>query len=140
MIYLKDSKIKVTSAKEVAKVFQDILALEDKIDQEKEHYYVMHLNIRSQVMMVELVTIGVLNSSLVHPRETFRRAVISGSAAIIIAHNHPSGEVEPSDEDMKITRVMHEAGNILGIALLDHIIFTKDNYFSFKNNGGGENT
>jgi DNA repair protein RadC len=140
MIYLKDSKIKVTSAKEVAKVFQDILALEEKIDQEKEHYYVMHLDTRSQVKMVELVTIGILNSSLVHPRETFRRAVISGSAAIIIAHNHPSGEVEPSDEDMKITRVMHEAGNILGIALLDHIIFTKGNYFSFKNNGGGENT
>jgi DNA repair protein RadC len=140
MIYLKDSKIKVTSAKEVAKVFQDILALEEKIDQEKEHYYVMHLDTRSQVKMVELVTIGILNSSLVHPRETFRRAVISGSAAIIIAHNHPSGEVDPSDEDTKITRVMHEAGNILGIALLDHIIFTKDNYFSFKNNGGGENT
>lgn len=140
MIYLKDSKIKVTSAKEVAEVFQDILALEEKIDQEKEHYYVMHLDTRSQVKMVELVTIGILNSSLVHPRETFRRAVISGSAAIIIAHNHPSGEVEPSDEDMKITRIMHEAGNILGIALLDHIIFTKGNYFSFKNNGGGENT
>ena len=135
MIYLKDSKIKVTSAKEVAKVFQDILALEDKIDQEKEHYYVMHLNIRSQVMMVELVTIGVLNSSLVHPRETFRRAVIAGSAAIIIAHNHPSGEVDPSDEDTKITRVMLDAGNILGITMLDHIIFTKDNYYSFKNNG-----
>ncbi len=128
MIYLKDSKIKVTSAKEVAKVFQDILALEDKIDQEKEHYYVMHLNIRSQVMMVELVTIGVLNSSLVHPRETFRRAVIAGSASIIIAHNHPLGEVDPSDEDTKITRVMLDAGNILGITMLDHIIFTKDNY------------
>jgi DNA repair protein RadC len=140
MIYLKDSKIKVTSAKEVAKVFQDILALEEKIDQEKEHYYVMHLDTRSQVKMVELVTIGILDSSLVHPRETFRRAVISGSAAIIIAHNHPSGEVEPSEEDIKITRVMHEAGNILGIALLDHIIFTNDKYHSFKNNGGGKNT
>jgi DNA repair protein RadC len=140
MIYLKDSKIKVTSAEEVAKVFQDLLSLEDKIDQEKEHYYAMHLNIRSQVMMVELVTIGLLNNSLVHPRETFRRAVIAGSAAIIIAHNHPSGEVDPSDEDLKITRVMHEAGNILGIAMFDHIIFTKDNYFSFKNNGGSENT
>jgi DNA repair protein RadC len=135
MVYLKDSKIKITSAIEVAKVFQDLLALEDSIDQEKEHYYVMHLNIRSQVMMVELVTIGLLNSSLVHPRETFRRAVIAGSAAIIIAHNHPSGEVDPSDEDMKITRMMHEAGNILGIAMLDDVIFTKDNYYSFKNNG-----
>jgi DNA repair protein RadC len=91
MVYLKDSKIKITSVIEVTKVFQDLLALEDSIDQEKEHYYVMHLNIRSRVMMVELVTIGLLNSSLVHPRETFRRAVIAGSASIIIAHNHPTG-------------------------------------------------
>jgi proteasome lid subunit RPN8/RPN11 len=104
MIYLKDSKIKVQSPLEVAKVFQDLLALEDSIDQEKEHYYVMHLDTRSQVKMVELVTIGVLNSSVVHPRETYRRAVIAGSTAIIIAHNHPSGEVDPSDEDTKVTR------------------------------------
>jgi DNA repair protein RadC len=135
MIYLKDSKIKVQSPLEVAKVFQDLLALEDSIDQEKEHYYVMHLDTRSQVKMVELVTIGVLNSSVVHPRETYRRAVIAGSAAIIIAHNHPSGEVDPSDEDTKVTKAMFEAGNILGINMLDHIIFTKDKYFSFKNNG-----
>jgi DNA repair protein RadC len=118
MIYLKDSKIQVHGADEVARVFQDILALEDKIEQEKEHYYVMHLNIRSQVMMVELVTVGTLSSSLVHPRETFRRAVIAGSASIIIAHNHPSGEVDPSDEDMKVTRAMLDAGNILGLRCL----------------------
>ena len=135
MIYLKDSKIQVNGAAEVAQVFQDILALEDKIEHEKEHYYVMHLNIRSQVMMVELVTVGTLTSSLVHPRETFRRAVMAGAASIIIAHNHPSGEVDPSDEDMKVTRVMLDAGNILGITMLDHIIFTNDNYYSFKNNG-----
>ena len=115
MIYLKDSKIQVNGAVGVAKVFQDILALEDKIEQDKEHYYVMHLNIRSQVMMVELVTVGTLTSSLVHPRETFRRAVIAGSASIIIAHNHPSGEVDPSDEDMKVTRLILDAGNILEI-------------------------
>ena len=135
MIYLKDSKIHVHSAGEVAKVFQDILALEDKIEQEKEHYYVMHLNVRSRVLMVELVTVGTVSSSLVHPRETYRRAVIAGSASIIIAHNHPSGEVDPSDEDMKVTRAMFDAGNILGITMLDHIIFTKDTYFSFKKNG-----
>jgi DNA repair protein RadC len=135
MIYLKDSKLQVDGAAGVAKVFQDILALEDKVEQEKEHYYVMHLNIRSQVMMVELVTVGTLTSSLVHPRETFRRAVMAGAASIIIAHNHPSGEVDPSDEDMKVTRVMLDAGNILGITMLDHIIFTTDNHFSFRNNG-----
>jgi DNA repair protein RadC len=137
MIYLKDSKIKVHSSTDVAKVFQDLLSLEDKIEQEKEHYYVMHLDVRSQVKMVELVTIGLINRSLVHPRETFRRAVIAGSAAIIIAHNHPSGETDPSDEDTKVTKVMFEAGQLLGISMLDHIIFTKDNYYSFKNNGRG---
>jgi DNA repair protein RadC len=135
MIYLKDSKIQVHGAAEVAKVFQDILALEDTIEQEKEHYYVMQLKIRSQIMMVELVTVETLTSSLVHPRETFRRAVLAGAASIIIAHNHPSGEADPSDEDMKVTRVMLDAGNILGITMLDHIIFTTDNYYSFKNNG-----
>jgi len=140
MIYLKDSKIKVTSAKEVAKVFQDILAIEDTIEQDKEHYYVMHLTSRNQVLMVELVTIGVLSSALVHPRETFRRAIIAGSAAIILAHNHPSGEADPSDEDTSVTKTMFEAGELLGIHMLDHIIFTKDNYFSFRDNKGRENT
>jgi len=135
MIYLKNSKLQVDGAAGVAKVFQDILALEDKIEQDKEHYYVMHLNIRSQVMMVELVTVGTVSSSLVHPRETFRRAVMAGSTSIIIAHNHPSGDVEPSDEDTKVTKLIFEAGNLLGITMLDHLIFTKDNYFSFKNNG-----
>ena len=134
MIYLKDSKIQVHGAGEVAKVFQDILALEDKIEQEKEHYYVMHLNIKEQIMMVELITVGTLSSSLVHPRETFRRAVIAGSYSIIIAHNHPSGEADPSDEDTKVTKLMFEAGNLLGITMVDHIIFTKDTYFSFRNN------
>ena len=71
MIYLKDSKIQVDGSVGVAKVFQDILALEDQIEQEKEHYYVMHLNIKNQVLMVELVTVGTVSSSLVHPRETF---------------------------------------------------------------------
>jgi DNA repair protein RadC len=85
--------------------------------------------------MVELVTVGTVSSSLVHPRETFRRAVFAGSTSIIIAHNHPSGDVEPSDEDTKVTKLIFEAGQLLGITMLDHIIFTKDSYFSFRNNG-----
>jgi DNA repair protein RadC len=63
---------------------------------------------------------------------------MTGSASIIIAHNHPSGETDPSDEDTKVTKVMFDAGQILGINLLDHLIFTKDKYFSFKNKGRGE--
>ncbi len=138
MVYLKDSNIKIERAEDVEKVFQDVLALEDPIEQDKEHFYVMHLTIRNQIKMVELVNVGVLTFSPVHPRETFRRAAMAGSAAIIIAHNHPSGEADPSDEDTKLTKHIFEVGKILGIDMLDHIIFTKDRYFSFKKNTGGE--
>jgi DNA repair protein RadC len=132
MIYLQDSKITVQSPREVAKVFYDLLLLEDKIDQEKEHFYVMHLDTRSRINMVELVSLGTLTSSLVHPRETFRRAVLQGSASIIVAHNHPSGEVDPSNEDTKVTKLLFEAGNILGITMLDHLIFAKGIFYSFR--------
>jgi DNA repair protein RadC len=134
MIYLQDSKIQVQGSEQVAKVFQDLLLLEDTIDQQKEHFYVMHLDIRSRINMVELVSVGTLSSSLVHPRETFRRAVMQGSASIIVAHNHPSGEVDPSDEDTKTTKLLFEAGNILGIKMLDHVIFSKGKFFTFRDN------
>ncbi len=97
----------------------------------------MHLDARQTVKLVELVHIGVLNHVSVHPRETFRRAVFEGSAAIIIAHNHPSGGVDPSEDDIRVTTKMHDAGEILGIALLDHIVFTPDKYYSFRSNSEG---
>jgi DNA repair protein RadC len=138
MIYCKDSKITVGSAGDIAKVLRDILWLEDRIEREKEHFYVCHLDVKSRVKMIELVNIGTLSSSLVHPRETFRRAIVEGSASIIVAHNHPSGEVEPSDEDTRITKVFFEVGQILGITMLDHVIFVGNKYFSFKDNKEGE--
>ena len=134
MIYLRDSNIHVNSSQQVAKVFQDLLLLEDVIDRDKEHFYIMHLDIRSRIKLVELVSLGTLSSSLVHPRETFRRAVMQGSANIIVAHNHPSGEVDPSEEDTKVTKLLFEAGNILGIKMLDHVIFAKELFFSFRAN------
>jgi DNA repair protein RadC len=133
MTYLQNSKITIKDSKSVAKVFLDLLMLEDKIDQEKEHFYVMHLDIRSRIKMVELVSMGTLTGSLVHPRETFRRAVMQGSASIIVAHNHPSGAVEPSDADTKTTKKLLDAGELLGISMLDHIIFTNDKFYSFRN-------
>jgi DNA repair protein RadC len=134
MIYLQDSHIHVATAQQVAQVFLNLLLLEDKLDRDKEHFYVMHLDIRSRVKLVELVSLGTLTSSLVHPRETFRRAVMHGSASIIVAHNHPSGEVDPSEEDTKVTKLLFEAGNILGIKMLDHVIFAKELFFSFREN------
>jgi DNA repair protein RadC len=140
MTYLQKSNITIEGSQHVARVFLDLLALEDKIDQEKEHFYVMHLDVKSRVKMVELVSLGILDSSLVHPRETFRRAIVAGSASIIVAHNHPSGEVEPSDADTKTTKLLHKAGTILGIALFDHVIFANDKFFSFRENKEGEIT
>jgi DNA repair protein RadC len=134
MTYLQNSKIVIKEPQDVVRVFLDLLALEDEIDQDKEHFYVMHLNTRSRVKLVELASLGTLSASLVHPRETFRRAVIHGSANIIVAHNHPSGDVDPSDEDTKTTKKLFEAGEVLGIKLLDHIIFAKGKFFSFKEN------
>jgi DNA repair protein RadC len=132
MIYLKDSKIKVKNTQQVAKLFLGLLQLEDEIDRLKEHFYVMHLDTRSRVNMIELVTLGTLTSSLVHPRETFRRAILQGDASVIVAHNHPSGDPGPSDEDMKVTKLLLDAGKLIGITVLDHIVFSKDKYYSFR--------
>jgi DNA repair protein RadC len=126
MVYLKDSRLKIQGAGDVVQVFRDLfLSLEDRIERDREHFYVMQLDVRCQIKMVEVVSIGTLTSALVHPRETYRRAVVEGAASIIIAHNHPSGEADPSDDDLKITKQIFEAGQILGITMLDHIIFTK---------------
>jgi DNA repair protein RadC len=132
MIYLKDSKLELHGSRQAAKVFRDLLHLEDEVDQAKEHFYVMHLDIRSRVNMVELVTLGILSSSVVHPRETYRRAVLHASASIIIVHNHPSGEADPSTEDMKVTKLLLEAGKVLGVEMLDHIVFTETSFYSFR--------
>jgi DNA repair protein RadC len=136
MVVLRNSTIEIRDARDVARIFQDLLRLEDRIDQDKEHFYVMHVNARQHINLVELVSVGTLNEAPFHPRETFRRAVIEGACSIIVAHNHPTGDVTPSDGDIRTTRKLHDAGELLQIPLLDHIIFTAQNgqFFSFKDN------
>jgi DNA repair protein RadC len=132
MVLLRHSKIEIGHASDVAKVFQDLLALEDKIDRDKEHFYVCHLDSHQRINLVELVAIGTLTDTNIHPRETFRRAIIEGSHSIIVAHNHPSGDPIPSEADITVTRVLSKAGEVLRIPLVDHIIFTPSNYYSFR--------
>jgi DNA repair protein RadC len=134
MVLLRHSTIEIRDSRDGAKVFQDLLSLEDKIDRDKEHFYVMHLNSRRQINLVELVAIGTLNNATIHPRETYRRAVIEGTDGIIVAHNHPSGEVTPSEADIKVTSQLCKAGEILQIPLLDHLVFTHTHYYSFQDN------
>jgi DNA repair protein RadC len=134
MVVLRNSKTEIRDARDVAKVFQDLLTLEDKIDQDKEHVYVMHVNTRHRINLVELVAIGTLTNTTLHPRETFRRAVLEGTDSIIIAHNHPSGDATPSEADITVTHQLCKAGEVLQIPLIDHLVFTQTQYYSFRDN------
>ena len=107
----------------------------DKVDRDKEHFFVFHVDTRNKLKIMELVSVGVLNNTVVHPREVFTRAVGKRSASIFIAHNHPSGSIEPSADDVNVTNKLCEAGYILSIPVLDHIIYTADGFYSFKQNG-----
>jgi len=101
----------------------------------KEQFFVIFLNARNIIIGHELVSLGTLDSVLVHPREVFQGAIRSSANSIIIMHNHPSGEVAPSDEDFTVTKKIYEAGRIIGIELLDHLIISQHEFFSFKDEG-----
>ena len=102
-------------------------------DYHKEHFYIIALNSRGH--SIAEVSVGSLNASVVHPREVFAEAIRNKAASVIFAHNHPSGDPEPSEDDLEITKRLVESGKILGIEVLDHIIVAKDGFFSFKNKG-----
>lgn len=104
-------------------------------DRKQEHFICVSINGANEVMNVRVVTIGLVNKSQVHPREVFADVISERASAVIIAHNHPHGELKPSEEDIKITRRIKESSKILGINLLDHIIFNAKGYYSFVENG-----
>lgn len=101
----------------------------------KEHFVVFFLDSRNQEIKREVISIGTINASLVHPREVFEPAVKYLAVQVILAHNHPSGDLEPSEEDLTVNKRLVEAGKLLGIEVLDHIIVTKDSFISFKEKG-----
>jgi DNA repair protein RadC len=104
-------------------------------DKAKEHFKLILLNPRNKIIGISTISIGTLNASLVHPREVFKDAIMHSAASVVLAHNHPSGDPEPSEDDLKITKKMVESGKILGIEVLDHIVIGKDNFCSFKERG-----
>ena len=101
----------------------------------KEHLLAFYVNARSQLIHQETVSIGTLSASLVHPREVFSPAIAHSAAAVIVAHNHPSGDCSPSNEDKDATRRLSRAGELLGIPLLDHLVVSSAAFFSFKDHG-----
>lgn len=100
----------------------------------KEHFLVFYLDTRNQLISREIISVGTVNMSIVHPREVFEVAIKNSAVKIILAHNHPSESIEPSPDDLALTSKLTEAGRLLGVLVEDHIIVTKRAYFSFKAN------
>jgi len=100
----------------------------------KEHFIALHLDGKNRVVCIDMVSTGSLNQSIVHPRELYKTALLSSAAAVILIHNHPSGDPTPSTEDLEVTRRLREAGELLGIRILDHIVIG-ETYYSFTERG-----
>jgi DNA repair protein RadC len=98
----------------------------------REHFVGFYLNSRHQVLRRDIISIGSLNASIVHPREVYLPAIALSAASLVLAHNHPSGDPTPSEEDLAITRRLHEAGRLLGIELVDHVVVARDAFASFR--------
>lgn len=124
--YLIKQNKKITSANDV---YDELREYHNK---QQEYFLCLYLDGANHLIQTKVITIGILNQSLVHPREVFSYAIQERCASIIVAHNHPSGVLQASDEDINITKRLYESGKILGIELLDHLIITKDGFYSFK--------
>lgn len=130
---LKNSKI--ISAEKAFIVFISAFDTLDETDRCKENFYVLGLQRDRRIRYLDLVSVGTLSGTLVHAREVFRRAITNACDSIIIAHNHPSGNMITSTADDKITKSLKEAGKIIGIELVDHIVFCQDEFYSYAENG-----
>ncbi len=105
------------------------------LDKAKEHFKLVLLNTRNKIIAISTISVGTLNASLVHPREVFKEAVARTASSIILVHNHPSDDPDPSDDDLALTHRLADAGRLMGIEVLDHIILTRRGYTSFKERG-----
>jgi DNA repair protein RadC len=124
-----------TQQKTISRPTDTLSVLSDIASSDREHFVVLHLNTRNSIIAKEIVSIGTLNSSLVHPREVLKAAILNNADKILIAHNHPSGDVTPSPEDRTLTKRMKQAGELMGIDVIDHLIVAGERYLSFKEEG-----
>ena len=111
------------------------MELKEYHNKQQEYFLALYLDGANHLIQTKIITIGILNQSLVHPREVFSYAIEKRCASIIVAHNHPSGILEASTEDINVTKRLKESGKILGIELLDHLIITNNGYLSLKEEG-----
>jgi len=136
MLITAYEKKRIYSSKDIAAMMAKILRSEDPLDRDKEHCWAIGLTTRNTIKYIELVHLGSINKSIISPAAVFRRAVKDAVSSVVIVHNHPSNETDPSPEDTHITMTLKKAGEILEITLLDHIIIGKNNtHFSFSDEG-----
>lgn len=131
----KDSEVKVLNSEDVYSIMKQVLLRENKIEVEQEHVWVLSLNTQFVVLNIELIGLGSLTRSVVEPIQVYRMAVHKGATSIIMVHNHPSGVLIPSDSDLDTTDKMIQAGRIIDIDLVDHLIISTSNFISFEEEG-----
>jgi DNA repair protein RadC len=131
----KDKKIRILNSLDIATIMQDILHREAKIDRNKEHLWLVALDADNRLMMVELVSLGSNRHTIVEPMEVFSFALQKQACSIILVHNHPSGNVNPSAGDRGITDQMMAIGKFLKLPVVDHLIITENSYYSFVDSG-----
>jgi DNA repair protein RadC len=122
---------KIQTAEDVYHYFVDTLS-----EKKKEYFYALCLDTKNRIIQETLVSVGILDASLIHPREIFNPAIKASVHAVILVHNHPSGECKPSMNDKEVTKLLSEAKRIVGIEVLNHIIIAKDGYSSMREKGG----
>ncbi len=136
MIARENVRRRLSDPKAVAEVFREILAAEDELDRDKEHFWGVGLDRKNGIKYIDLVSLGTLGHTVVHPRETFRPAIrMGGINAILCAHNHPSNDTTPSGEDIRLTEILKKAGEVVGIELLDHVIVGANGHTSMRDLG-----
>ncbi len=122
-------KVKLNSSDQIYEYFKDIFYLETQ-----ENFYAVYINTKNMLISYKLLFKGTINSSTVHPREIFKYALLESAFAIIVLHNHPSGDPTPSNEDIELTNHLIETGKIIGIPVIDHIVIGNNKYYSFYKN------
>ncbi|MFN3405888.1 MAG: RadC family protein [Cytophagaceae bacterium] len=131
----KDQKIKILNSEDLYKIMQQVLLRENKIERNKEHFWIVCLANNNQILLIELISLGTVNKTLVEPMEVFSFALQKRAVKIIMVHNHPSGEKEPSMGDIEITDKMVAIGKFLNVPVIDHLIITEKDYYSFIDSG-----
>jgi len=133
-------KTQIINSEDVYAIMQKVLLREEIIDQEKEHFWIIGLTSSNKILFVELVSLGSVNATIAEPMNVFRVAILKNAVKVILVHNHPSGNLTPSDDDKDITDRLIQVGRIINVQAIDHLIISPESYVSFENTACSQNS